>query len=62
MPWIKSKKNGNALYVEDVDHARTLLAEGHDAFKTDPRLKGVAKKWDPDVDGDEDVDSGDDND
>lgn len=56
MPWIKSKTNGNALYVEDVDHVRSLLTEGHEAFKTDPRLKGVAEKWDPDADSDDDND------
>lgn len=47
MPWIKSKKNGNVVQVNDVDHAAQLLLEGHEGFLTDPRL-GRAKKWDPD--------------
>lgn len=55
MAWIKAKKNGNAFEVDDVSVVEKLVLEGHEAFESDPRVKG-AKKWDPDGDSDDDND------
>ena len=47
MAWIKAK-NGNVLEVADLSHAEQLLNEGHEAFESDPRVKGSKlKRWDP---------------
>jgi len=43
MPWIKAK-NGNAFEVLSDGLAVELVGEGHEAFESDPRVKG-AKKW-----------------
>ena len=46
MPWIRAK-NGNAFEVLSDALAVELVGEGHEAFESDPRVKG-AKKWSPD--------------
>jgi len=46
MPWIKAK-NGNVFEVLTDELATELAGEGHEAFESDPRVKG-AKKWNPD--------------
>ena len=46
MPWIRAK-NGNVLEVVDTAHAASLVREGHEAFMSDPRVKGAKPKaWD----------------
>ncbi|WP_419704982.1 hypothetical protein [Promicromonospora sp. NFX87] len=41
MVWIRSKTNGNVFDVEDVDRAKQLVDQGHEAFDSDPRESGA---------------------
>lgn len=41
MVWIRSKTNGNVFDVEDVDRAKQLVEQGHEAFDSDPREAGA---------------------
>lgn len=50
--WIKAT-NGNVLEVEDVEHAKRALDDGHEVFVSDPREKG-AKPWKPEASEDAD--------
>lgn len=49
MPWIKAK-NGNVFDVEDTSAVAALIAQGHEAFESDPRKEGAkAKPWKPEA-------------
>lgn len=57
MAWIKAK-NGNVFDVPEALVAG-LVAQGHEAFESDPREKGAKpKRWAPRVEAVEDEGSG----